>query len=240
MLRRSIVIATLLLTSGATWAQAEAEEVEGPWSGAASLGFLSTSGNTDTSSLNAGFDVGYAVNRWKHSLAASTISAETSSVNTAEAFQAGWKTEYNLTEFDFLFGTIDYRTDDFGGVDKQLTEALGYGRRLLDTPKHLLSAGLGIGHRSADLRDGTSESGAILRGNLDYVWTFTETAGFDQSFIVETGSDNTFIESISSVRAQLYGDLALVLSYIIRQNSDVPLGTEKTDRLSAVSIEYAF
>ena len=40
--------------------------------------------------------------------------------------------------------------------------------------------------------------------------------------------------------ARLIGDFNLVLSYTIKQNSDVPVGTDKTDTLSAVSIEYAF
>jgi len=100
--------------------------------------------------------------------------------------------------------------------------------------------GLGVGHRSADLADGTSESGVIGRASLDYNWIISETSGFDQNIIIESGSDNTYIESVSALRARLVGDFALVVSYTIKQNSDVPVGTEKTDRLSAISIEYVF
>ncbi len=139
-----------------------------------------------------------------------------------------------------MFGQLDWRKDRFSGVDQQLSEALGYGRRLLDTPNHLLSVGLGVGHRQADLADGTSESGVIGRGSIDYHWIFSETAGFDQNIIVESGSDNTYMESVSAIRANLLGNFALVLAYTIKQNSDVPVGSEKTDRLTAVSIEYAF
>ena len=58
--------------------------------------------------------------------------------------------------------------------------------------------------------------------------------------VVESGSNNTYTESVSAVKANLVGDFALVLSYTIKQNSDVPAGSEKTDRLTAISIEYAF
>jgi putative salt-induced outer membrane protein len=240
MLRTSIIVVVALLTSGQLFAQAPAAKEESPWSGAASLGYLSTSGNTETSSYNTKVGVGYASGDWKHSFAASANGSDESKVTKAEAYQAGWESDYNFTEHDFIFGTVDWRKDRFSGVDQQITEALGYGRRIIDTPKHLLSAGLGVGHRQADLADGTSESGVIGRGNLDYVWTFSETAGFDQRIVIESGSDNTYIESVSAVRARLIGDFALVLSYTIKQNSDVPVGSQKTDKLTAISIEYAF
>jgi putative salt-induced outer membrane protein len=230
-----------MVTSGVVFAQAEeAAEEEGPWSGALSLGYLATSGNTETTSYSTKFGVGYAGDKWTHSFDASANGADESETTTAESYQAGWKSEYGITEHDFIFGTVDWRKDRFSGVDQQLSEAISYGRRLLDTPKHALSAGLGIGHRQADLADGTSESGVIARGNIDYNWTFSETAGFDQNIIVESGSDNTYLESVSAVRARLLGDFALVVSYTIKQNSNVPIGSEKTDRLTAISIEYAF
>jgi putative salt-induced outer membrane protein len=42
------------------------------------------------------------------------------------------------------------------------------------------------------------------------------------------------------LRADIIGNLALVLSYRLRHNSDVPAGTEKTDRFTAISLEYGF
>ena len=243
MLRKPILTIFAMFLAGTATAQQETEapaEEESPWSGSASLGYLSTSGNTDTTSYNTKLRVGYESNGWRHTLTAASNGADESEETTAEAYQAGWKSEYNFTEHDFLFGTVDWRKDRFSGVDQQLTESIGYGRRLLDNGTHQLSAGIGVGHRSADLADGTSESGVIGRGSIDYNWIWSETAGFDQNVIIESGSDNTYIESVSAVRARLVGNLALVLSYTIKHNSDVPVGSENTDRLSAVSIEYAF
>jgi len=241
MLRKGIIVVVVLLMSGVVFAQAAAPaEEESPWSGALSLGYLATSGNTETTSYNTKFGIGYETDKWAHGFNASANGADETDTTTAEAYQAGWKSEYSFTENDFIFGTVDWRKDRFSGVDQQLSEAVGYGRRLLDTPSHVLSVGLGVGHRQADLADGTSESGVIGRGSIDYNWIFSETAGFDQNIIVESGSDNTYIESVSAVRAQLLGNFALVLAYTIKQNSDVPVGSEKTDRLTAISIEYAF
>jgi putative salt-induced outer membrane protein len=244
-LKRSFAFALFFVSSLAfaqseTAAPAAAAEPEGPWSGKASLGYLSTSGNTDTTSMKSAFEVAYEVNEWKHKLSGGGNSAEDSSVKTAEAYQLAWKTDYSFTETDYVFGLINWNKDLFGGVREQLSTTAGYGRRVLDTPSHVLNLEIGAGYRDAELSDGTSESGTIARGGLDYTWFFTENSGFNQKLNIETGSDNTYIESISEVRAKLVSDLAIVLSYTIRDNSDVPAGNVDTDKLSAVSIEYTF
>lgn len=243
MFRKCIYTAVIILAANSSFAQtgsAPAEEEESPWSGSASLGYLSTSGNTDTTTFNTAFEVAYTRNKWKHALTGAANGSDESDLHTSEAYQLGWKSDYNLTEHDYLFGVVNWRKDRFSGVTEQLTEAIGYGRRLIDNPRHLLSAELGVGNRDADLSDGSSESGMIIRGALDYAWTITETSGFDQHINVESGSDNTYVESVSALRARLIGDFALVLSYTVRHNTDVPIGSEKTDKLSAISVEYAF
>ena len=49
-----------------------------------------------------------------------------------------------------------------------------------------------------------------------------------------------YIESVSAVRAKLLGDFAIVFSYTVRHNTDVPVGSDKTDKLTAISLELAF
>ena len=122
MLRKSILVAVLLLTGIPAFAQ---EETESPWSGAASLGYLSTSGNTETTSYNTKLGVGYEKNKWKHTFSAAANGADESKQATAEAYQAGWKSDYNFTKHDFMFGTLNWRKDRFSGVDQQITESVG-------------------------------------------------------------------------------------------------------------------
>jgi putative salt-induced outer membrane protein len=241
MIRNGVLALSFLLFSGAAWSQAGgAVEEESPWSGSASLGFLSTSGNTDSTIYNSAFEVSYARNKWTHTFGGAAFGAEQTDVSTSEAYAADWKSAYDFSEQNYIFGLVNWRKDRFSGVDEQLSEAIGYGRRIIDTPAHLLSAEIGAGHRNADLSDGTSESGVIGTLGMDYVWTFSETSNFEQNISVESGSDNTFIESVSAVRAKLLGDLAIVFSYTVRNNSDVPVGSVDTDKFTAISVEYAF
>jgi putative salt-induced outer membrane protein len=75
---------------------------------------------------------------------------------------------------------------------------------------------------------------------MDYTWKFSDTAKFQQTLAVEVGNDNTFSESVSSVTTTLVGALSLVASHTIRHNSDVPIGTDKRDTRTAVSLQYDF
>ena len=211
-----------------------------PWSGTATLGYLATSGNTENSSLNSGVEIGYAIGKWAHLLKAMAINSSDNNQTTAEAYELAWKTEFNFSEHNFMFGRANWRKDRFSGYNIQLSETLGYGRRIIDTGGHTLSAELGAGARQSELRDGTSEDDLIFRGGIDYRWDFSETAEFTQNFVLEWGEVNTYLESVSALRARLLGNLALVASYTIKNNSEVAAGTKNTDTYTALSLEYGF
>ena len=213
---------------------------EDPWSGSVTLGYLATSGNTESSSLNSGFEVGYTAGKWYHRVKGRAVNSSQDEQTIAEAYELGWKTEYSFSEFNYAFGRVDWRKDRFSGYDHQISETVGYGRRIIDSEQHTLNAEIGAGARQLETQLGETESDVILRGSLDYSWRFTETAEFLQELSVESGETNTYLESVSALKATLIGDLALVASYTIKNNSEVPAGLEKTDTFTALSLEYAF
>lgn len=236
------MLAGLLLTS-TLCAQEEAAgagEESSPWSGKATLGYLATTGNTENSSLNSALEVGYTSGKWAHLVKALAINSSEDKQTTAEAYELAWKSEYNFSEHNYLFGRANWRKDRFSGYNTQVSETVGYGRRIIDTGVHLLSAEIGAGARQSKLNDGTKEDDVIFRGGVDYRWKFSETAEFTQNFVLESGEVNNYFKSVSALRARLLGNLALVASYTIKNNSEVPLGAEKTDTFTALSLEYGF
>jgi len=242
MLRSIWVLAGVLLagTLSAQETAAGAEAESGPWSGKATLGFLATTGNTENSSLNTGLEVGYASANWTHLAKALAINSTTNNQTTAEAYELGWKSEYDFSEHNYLFGRANWRKDRFSGYDTQLSETVGYGRRLIDTGTHTLGAEIGAGARQSELQDGTTDNDLIFRAGVDYRWKFSETAEFTQNFVLESGKVNNYLESVSALRTQLLGNLSLVASYTVKNNSEVPAGAEKTDTFTALSLEYGF
>ncbi len=219
---------------------AQEEQGKSPWAGKATLGYLATSGNTENSTLNSGFEVAYTSGKWAHLLQAAAISASENEATTAEAYDLGWKSERKITDHDFLFGRLQWRKDNFGAYDTQFSQTVGYGRRLLDNDKHKLNVELGIGARQSELQLGGDESETIFTAGGYYTWAFSETAEFRQGLRTEIGDTNTYSESVTAVSAKLLGELALVASYTIKNNSDVPPLTEKTDTYTALSLEYVF
>jgi len=243
MFKRAFIapVALLLLPlSVSAHEEPAAEEDPGPWSGKVSFGYLATSGNTENSNLNGKFEVGYATGKWAHLLDAYAINASENSVSTAEAYGVGWKSEWSLSDTSYLFGKLNYRNDRFSGFPTQFSQSAGYGRRLIDSSRHTLSAEAGAGARQSERADGVDVDDVIFDAGLAYKWTFSETANFTQDLRLEYGSNNVYLESVSAVTAQLIGQLALVASYTIKNNSDVPAGSEKTDTYSAINLEYIF
>jgi len=208
MKRHSILLVAIVLA--APQALFAADEEDNAWSGKATLGYLATSGNTENSTLNTAFEVGFTKGNWTHLAEAFAIRASENEVTTTEAYELGWKSERELTDQDFLFGRLQWRKDRFGGYATQFSQTLGYGRRLIDNDKHKLNTEIGFGARQSELQNGLKENETILSGGAYYKWLFSETAEFRQDLSIEAGGENTYVESVTAVSAKLLGDLALV------------------------------
>jgi putative salt-induced outer membrane protein len=229
----------LLLLTGPALAQAPAPT--DPFIGSASLGYLATSGNTDSTNGNASFEATWDLEGpWRHDWTALAINARTNGITTAESYNAGYKAQRDFSATSYLFFTGDWRQDEFAGYNQQVSETVGYGRRLIDSERHMLALEGGAGAKQTDLITGESLDEAIVRGALDYLFTISETSEFSQKLLIEQGDENRYTESTSSLKTSIVGNVALVLSYVIKSNSDVPITIENTDRFTSISLEYAF
>lgn len=237
----SRVLISLLLVAPVAPLYAQNPPPADPLAGEVSLGYIATSGNTDSTSTNAAFGLKYELTRWAHEVALAAVAATTDEATTAEAYSAGYKARRTFDETrSYLFTTADWRKDRFSTFESVLSETVGYGRRLIDSGPHLFNAEIGAGARQARLIDDTDQNDAILRAAIGYQLRLSELTGFTQDLIIEAGESNTSTEAISAVRARLIGRVGLVLSYRVKNNSDVLPGTEPTDRFTSIALEYAF
>ncbi len=239
---RTSIAAALCLASASAFAQNAAPPApKDPLVGTVALGYLATSGNTDSTNANASFKATWDRGRdWIHNWSALAISARSNGVLTAEAYAAGYKAQRAFGMNAYLFASGDWREDQFSGYDRQATEAVGYGRKLVNTERQMLSVEGGLGAKQSTLINGTDVNEGVVRGGLDYLIHLGENSQFTQKLLIEVGDQNRYTESTSAVKAKIRGNLALVASYIIKNNSDVPAGIEKTDRFTAISLEYGF
>lgn len=240
-----VTMSTLLaavLAAPAAAQQAGQQQSGDAVSGTAGLGYLATSGNTESTNANASFELLYERPAWNHEFALSAVTASREGDTTAEAYTGAYEARrgWGEDERSYLVTAFDWRADRFSAFDHQMSETVGYGRRLIDNDTHALNVEGGIGARQAERQNGVEENDEIARLGLDYTLSVNDTTEFSQDFVTESGSTNTSVESVSALRVRLFGDIGLSVSHRIRYNSDVQPGTEDTDQFTSISLEYDF
>ncbi len=80
----------------------------------------------------------------------------------------------------------------------------------------------------------------MLQFGGDYRWQINEHISFKQELTVNHGSDNTYTMSLSTLESALAGNLSLLLTYRVDNNSEVPAGSRKTDTKTILALGYKF
>jgi len=233
MSRNLLLVATLVL------APASALAAEG-WTGAGEFGLVLSSGNTDTDTLNFKLGLKHEGEQWLQAYTAQGLRAETDGDTTADRFDVGARIGYKLTDRSYLVGAGRYESDEFSSFDYQATLALGYGYKAIDTPRTQLVFEVGPGYRRAEPLFGDTEGDFIGRGFVDFKHKITETTDLIDTFLVEAGSDNTFVQNDLGLQVKINAKFALKATFQWRHNSDVLPGTDEDDTLTTVNVVYSF
>jgi len=238
-----ILASSLFLFAVSVNAQDDAEEAtELGWSGVGELGFVSTSGNTDSTALNVRLEFIRTTENWRYRFAGSALMTSENGDKDNERYQAEAQADRKLGEKGYLFGVYRYDADKFGTYDPSQTFTIGYGRELMKSEKHVLKGEIGGGYRKLEERlTGETESDAILRLLLDDAWQIFSTTSWTNRLLIETGSNNTFTQWNTGLTVSMTEAFAVKIGFELRNNSDVPPGdSEKTDTITSVNLVYNF
>ena len=245
-MRILLTVSLLLLQTIVHAAEAKApadeskDKKEKHWKIEAELGLISTSGNTDTQTVNAKLAVEYEKGDWRHLFRTETLRSKDSGVETANRDLALYRARYQLYDYNYLFGLLRYESDIFAGYDERYTEVAGYGHQLYNLEVFKWDIEAGLGASQTNNTDNTSIDEGIVRLATDLIWNFTETSSFGQEIFVESGNTNTSTEATSALKVKINSVLAMKLTYKIKNNSDVPPGIKHTDTQSSVTLVYDF
>ncbi len=216
------------------------EKLPAVWKGEGELGFISTSGNTATQTLNAKLKLSNEREKWKHTAIAEGIRALDKNVVTAERYILSGKTDYKFSEVSYIFGLLKYEDDRFSGYHYQANLIAGYGHKLIKSDRINLAVEVGGGVRRSETLTNTTSNEGIVYGAMDLGWKVSESAGFNEKLTVESGADSTVTKSVTGLKAKINSSLASKITYTIRHVSKVPVGVEKTDREMAITLVYSF
>jgi putative salt-induced outer membrane protein YdiY len=140
----SILVTLVLLSGTAAWAQAPAEPKI--WTFNASAGLALTSGNKDTSTVNAAYDFTYdPQTRNVVKSDALFIRGKTDGELTASRLGVTVRDEFSVTDRVFVFGQNQYLQDEFKSIDYLVAPVAGVGVKLFDTLQTKLAVDVAAG-----------------------------------------------------------------------------------------------
>jgi putative salt-induced outer membrane protein len=233
---RSAGMAMVLAIGGLASGTAAAD-----WSGKGTFGGVLARGNTETETINLNVDIENKVDVWTHKAGASMLRTVTDDVTSADRWELRGESQYSLTDRSYLFGALRYEDDAFTDYDYQATLSGGYGYRFIANDTTKLEGQIGIGYREAELQlTGEQQDDAILRGAIDYEHKLTATTLVYDRFLVESGSENTFVQNALGVEVKINDSFALGLDYSVRHNTEVLPGTDETDQVLTANLVYGF
>jgi len=235
----TLLASAILLANNAYAAEATTEK--SLWKASAELGFVSTTGNTETETLNAKAKASTDREKWRHEAEVTSLNSSDATTTTAQKFTLSGKSDYKLEgDKNFIFGTVAYENEKFSGYEYRVTEAIGYGRRIIEDDTHTLDLEIGPGARQSKLDNGDTESEALIRAAAIFDWTISKTSKFGEELTVEAGEDVTVTKSVTSLSSQIEGNLSMKVTFTYKNTSDVPVGVDETDTETAVTLVYNF
>lgn len=210
------------------------------FSGKGQFGYVKTSGNSDTESINLGLDFTYTQPVWTHTFGVKYLSAEDSGQQSADRWQVAAKSQRAFGGNKYVYGGMRYEEDEFSSYESQLSATVGVGIDLSVEDNYDLKLEAGLGARRFELVGGAEETDAIARFFADYANPITETTTIENTFLAEAGEENTYLENILGVKVSMTDALALKVAYEVRHNTDVLPGTDKTDSVVGINLVYDF
>lgn len=250
--------ACVLLTAGLVpcmaVAQTGAASSNRGWSGEVEFAYLLKRGNTNSNSLIGKFKGVYEGEEWRHTMQLEAIHTtsedpETGETErTAERYFASYKIARKLDENNYLYNLLTYEKDAFSGYQYRASYAIGYGRTVIDTRRHLLNVEFGPGYaiRCHEPENGygscaVDDEGFILRAGAQYKWLISDSATFRSAVSTQVGKElGSVTRAEASLTSQINKAMSLRLSYSLKYTSEVPPGVEQADQAVTVAVVVSF
>lgn len=234
---RRLLLATIALCQSGYLLAADAAD---PMEASIAVGYVGTTGNTDTQTANAELLLTLRSGQWVHNGKLQALAAQENSTSKAERYFLEDKSDYNLDEMQYLFGKGSYLDDRFSGYSYQATAAAGYGRYFVKAPDFALQGFSGVGYRQTQVVNLPSDGEGILTLGEKIEWSLSDSASLVQSLSSDIGSDLTMTVFEIGLQSQIIDRLATKIAFQARNLSEVPVGNKKTDTQTSVSLSYSF
>ena len=210
------------------------------WSGEGQAGAFLTTGNSDTSGIAVGIALHKESDHWRHNFRALTDYQRTAGVTSRSQWLAAYEPNYKFNDRLYAFGLGQWERDRYQGYTRRVTAAGGLGYRVINTDTTVLDLKAGPAWRSTHYTSGLSDSRMSGLAGMRFSLKLSPTVSFGESADLLVDSANTSLMSLTSLDAKLGSELSARLSYQINRESSPPVGFDRTDTVSRISLVYGF
>ncbi len=246
-MRRRLVALGLICLVGALPAiaqETEEEEKEPAWKGSLGLAWVTTSGNSDTSTFGLDFGMERKPEPWGLILAARGNRADDNGVLTAENYSVGARAIRSLGKKWEAFGGLQWSKDPFAGFDSQTVASVGATYIAIDNDRTLLAFDGGLAYTWEDQISPEAQVdylGGLV--GLTWEWKLGEKSKLVERLAFYPNFDDSAdwrLTSVTAIEASVNSWLALRFGYDIRHRNQ-PIGdADSTDTTSTASVVFNF
>jgi putative salt-induced outer membrane protein YdiY len=214
-----------------------------------SVGYVQTTGNTETSTLNIQSSYDYKFNSKKINFDLNALYGKTSGVKTAENITADLRAEKNFKPY-FIFWDVHYYRNPFQAYEHSIGTGPGIGRYFYDSEKIYLTGSYYVYYVYNKLNQPSYFSGTETENyflhNIEerFRIKITENLKFKQRLIYKVTSrrlQDYFVYFESSLVNKLADNLALKISYTANYQN-IPVGSKikRLDTTFSTLVQFSF
>jgi putative salt-induced outer membrane protein len=208
------------------------------WTGSGQLGAAITTGNTEQKSFTAGLDLQRDGLSWRHRANALFDIIDNEGGTDQQRILAGYQIDYKFSDRLYAFGRLEYEKNREAGIERRFAESVGLGWRAVAAERVTWDLEAGPALRQTRFVTGDDNSFAV-RGASRFLWQLSDSSAFTNDtflFWDDAGSVN----NTTALTAKLFGSLSARLSVNLAWEEAPPLGLQKLDTTSRVTLVYNF
>ena len=226
----------LLCCMGAIELHAE----ENVWQSNVEFGFVQTSGNTQTKTLNTKVKISREVEATRTTLEASALNASDQNRTTAKRLSASLQEDWKFSERGYVIGRLSFSTDRFAGIQSRYKETVGYGRQLAKNEAWNWKFELGVGARQTQLIPTQRKNDVIGRSATAVQWKMSDHSKLLQELDTEGGQQGFVSHSVTALQQQINDTLSSKIAFSAEHTSKVPATIKKLNTETSVTLVWAY
>ncbi len=218
-----------------------AQDAPKPREFSADVGYVSTTGNTELSTLSLGEKLILRAGRWEHKQGFGTVYASQDGKQTSNLLFTNWRSDWAFTPRLALFGYAGFDRNEFAGISRRFEEAAGLAVKVLTLPNDQWSVEAGLALNQQRSTAGATLDFSSVRSATTFKHLFSKHAYFLQlvEFLPSLKvSEDYRVNTESAIVAPLSAHIAMKAAYVVRFDNLPEVGRRKNDRILTSGLQF--